>query len=28
MAAKDRFHEAVKTALQKEDWMVTDDRST
>jgi len=25
MAAKDRFHEAVKTALQKEQWIVTDD---
>jgi hypothetical protein len=25
MAAKDRFHEAVKVALQKEQWMITDD---
>ena len=25
MAAKDRFHEAVKIALQKENWIVTDD---
>ncbi len=25
MAAKDRFHSAVKVALQKEQWLVTDD---
>ncbi|MGB3560035.1 MAG: element excision factor XisH family protein [Geitlerinemataceae cyanobacterium] len=25
MAAKDLFHSAVKTALQKEDWVITDD---
>ena len=25
MAAKDRFHEAVKFALQKEQWIITDD---
>jgi XisH protein len=25
MAAKDLFHEAVKIALQKEDWTITDD---
>lgn len=25
MAAKDRFHSAVKAALQKEQWLVTDD---
>ncbi len=25
MAAKDRFHSAVKAALQKERWLVTDD---
>ncbi|GAA6621325.1 XisH family protein [Scytonema sp. NUACC26] len=25
MAAKDRFHEAVKVALQKEQWVITDD---
>jgi XisH protein len=25
MAAKDRFHEAVKVALQKEQWIITDD---
>ena len=25
MAAKDRFHSAVKVALQKEQWRVTDD---
>jgi XisH protein len=25
MSARDLFHEAVKNALQKEDWIVTDD---
>ena len=25
MAAKDRFHSAVKVALQKDQWLVTDD---
>jgi hypothetical protein len=25
MAAKDRFHEAVRIALQKEQWTITDD---
>ncbi|TAE59411.1 MAG: fatty-acid oxidation protein subunit alpha [Nostocales cyanobacterium] len=25
MSAKDIFHEAVKTALQKEQWLITDD---
>jgi XisH protein len=25
MSAKDRFHEAVKTALQKDGWVITDD---
>ncbi|MEM8640164.1 MAG: XisH family protein [Cyanobacteria bacterium P01_G01_bin.54] len=25
MAAKDRFHQTVKTALEKEQWIVTDD---
>ena len=25
MSAKDHFHEAVKEALQKEQWMITDD---
>jgi hypothetical protein len=25
MAARDRFHEAVKLALQKENWVITDD---
>jgi hypothetical protein len=25
MSAKDLFHQAVKTALQKEDWLITDD---
>lgn len=25
MAAKDRFHEAVRVALQKEQWTITDD---
>ncbi|MBW4571870.1 MAG: XisH family protein [Tolypothrix carrinoi HA7290-LM1] len=25
MSAKDRFHEAVKTALQKDGWTITDD---
>ncbi|MGI8933701.1 MAG: element excision factor XisH family protein, partial [Phormidesmis sp.] len=25
MAAKDRFHSAVKAGLQKEQWLVTDD---
>jgi hypothetical protein len=25
MSARDLFHKAVKNALQKEDWIVTDD---
>jgi XisH protein len=25
MSAKDRFHEVVKTALQKDGWYITDD---
>jgi hypothetical protein len=25
MAARDLFHEAVKSALQKENWVITDD---
>lgn len=25
MAARDLFHQAVKVALQKEDWLITDD---
>ncbi|MFH7027816.1 MAG: XisH family protein [Heteroscytonema crispum UTEX LB 1556] len=25
MSAKDRFHDAVKTALQKDGWVITDD---
>ncbi|WP_427160934.1 XisH family protein [Aliinostoc sp. HNIBRCY26] len=25
MSAKDKFHEAVKTALQKDGWVITDD---
>ncbi|MBD2303985.1 XisH family protein [Chroococcidiopsis sp. FACHB-1243] len=25
MAARDRFHEAVKVALEKEQWVITDD---
>jgi hypothetical protein len=25
MSAKDKFHEAVKTALQKDGWLITDD---
>ena len=25
MVAKDKFHDAVKTGLQKEDWMITDE---
>ncbi|MBW4551775.1 MAG: XisH family protein [Aphanocapsa sp. GSE-SYN-MK-11-07L] len=25
MAAKDRFHEAVRRALEKEEWVITDD---
>jgi hypothetical protein len=25
MAARDLFHEAVKVALQKENWVITDD---
>lgn len=25
MSAKDLFHQAVKTALQKENWLITDD---